>query len=148
MIVGDKYASRDCTGNSIGVSLQNQEAFLKFRYLCCFMNCFTQVAADTYLLHLLCRSCQHELDTVQLVYFGSTRVVVDGHDVTFRMAATKFLDNALTYHMVRQTGKRLGADNVRYAGMDELNHLRSKEPTLTGLVTGRNDILRILCQSE
>lgn len=86
---------------------------------------FTGIKSQAFksiLLQLLyCRS-KHELDAVELVYLGCARVVVYGYDVAFRMATAQLLDYALAYDVVWQTGKRLGADNIRHAAMNQLNH--------------------------
>ena len=49
---------------------------------------------------LLCRR-KHQLNTVQLVYFRSTRIIIDSHDIGIRMIMSDFLYNSLTYNMVR-----------------------------------------------
>ena len=49
---------------------------------------------------LLCRR-KHQLNTVQLVYFRSTRIIIDSHDIGIRMIMSDSLYNSLTHNMVR-----------------------------------------------
>ena len=49
---------------------------------------------------LLCRR-KHQLNTVQLVYLRSTRIIIDSHDIGIRMIMSDFLYNSLTHNMVR-----------------------------------------------
>lgn len=98
-------------------------------------------------LHLLYRSGKHQLDTVELVYLRSARVVVYGNDIAFRMTAAQLLDNAFPDDVVRQAGKRLCADDIRYAAVNQLYHLGGQEPSFAGLVAAGDDILRIACKS-
>ena len=89
---------------------------------------------------------EHQLDTVQLVYLAGTRIIVNGYNIGFRILAAQLFDNALTYHMVWQTAKRLGTYDIWHAGMDQLQHLAGQKPAFTGLVTAADDRLCIFCQ--
>ena len=53
------------------------------------------------LLKLLLRRRKHQLNTVQLVYFRSTRIIIDSHDIGIRMIMSDSLYNSLTHNMVR-----------------------------------------------
>ena len=48
---------------------------------------------------LLCRR-KHQLNTVQLVYFRSTRIIIDSHNIGIRMIMSDSLYNSLTHNMV------------------------------------------------
>ena len=48
-------------------------------------------------------------------------------------------DNTLANNVVRQTGKWLDTNNIRHAIMNQFHHLASQEPSLTSLVTLRNN---------
>ena len=47
---------------------------------------------------------------------------------------TQLFDNAFTYDVVWQAGKRLTAYDVVDAGVDQLYHFAGQEPSLAGLV--------------
>ena len=49
---------------------------------------------------LLCRR-KHQLNTVQLVHLGSTRIIIDSHDIGIQMIMSDSLYNSLTHNMVR-----------------------------------------------
>ena len=51
---------------------------------------------------------EHQLDPVQLIYFTGSWVIINGYDVGFRAAVSELLDDAFSYDMVWQAGKRLG----------------------------------------
>lgn len=38
--------------------------------------------------------CQHQLDTVELIYLTGAGIIVDGDNIGFRVAAPQFLDNS------------------------------------------------------
>ena len=65
--------------------------------------------------HIFNRCRQHQLDPVDLVDFAGTRIVVNGNDVGFRESLAKFLDHALSYHMIRQRSeeRRVGKECLR-----------------------------------
>ena len=48
--------------------------------------------------------------------------------------------------MVRQAGKRLGADDIRRAALDQLNHLAGKEPAFAGLIAQGDDRGSVSCK--
>ena len=75
------------------------------------------------LFQILLGCGEHELDSVELVDFASTGIVVDGHDVRGRICLPQGLDNALTYDVVRQAAEGLGTYDVWYAFLDQLDHL-------------------------
>ena len=69
------------------------------------------------------RNRDHQLDAVQLVYLGSTGVVVDRNDVGALVAAAQLLDHGLAHHVVRQARERLSAYDVGSARANKLAHL-------------------------
>ena len=75
------------------------------------------------LFQILLGGGEHELDSVELVDFAGTGIVVDGHDVGGRICLPQGLDNALTYDVVRQAAEGLGTYDVWYAFLDQLDHL-------------------------
>ena len=71
----------------------------------------------------LCRR-KHQLNTVQLVYLRSTRIIIDSHDIGIRMIMSDSLYNSLTEYscaitpQVRQAGNRLsGLTETAYASL-------------------------------
>ena len=48
--------------------------------------------------------------------------------------------------MVRKAGKRLGANDIRHAVLNKLNHLGSKEPALTAGITAAKYCWRLFCK--
>ena len=106
-------------------------------------------------MKILLRCGKHQFDSVQLINFAGTWIVVDGNDVGFRMLTAHFFDNTFTNDVVRQAAKRLDADDVRNTTVDQLHHLTGQEPSLTGLVSGGNDrfchfckVVDICCRCE
>ena len=95
------------------------------------------------LLQILLGGGEHEFDSVELVDFAGAGIVVDGYDVGGRICLPQSLDNALTYHVVRQAAEGLGTYDVRYAFLDQFHHLTGQEPSLTGLVADGYDRFRI-----
>ena len=89
--------------------------------------------------HVFYSSGKHQLDTVQLVYFAGSGIVVNGNNIGFRMRPADLLDHALAYDMVWQAAERLDADDIRYAAVDQLQHFSCKEPAFSGLVSRRDD---------
>ena len=85
-----------------------------YRFLRIFLICFLL------LFQVFLCSGKHQFDTVQLVYFAGARIEVDGYDVGHRILMTQLFDNALTYDVVWQAGKRLTAYDVVDAGVDQL----------------------------
>lgn len=74
------------------------------------------------LFKVFLRGREHQFDTVQLVYFAGTGVIVDGNDVGLRVAAAKLFDDTLADNMVRQTAKGLGANDIIDTLVDQLDH--------------------------
>ena len=91
-------------------------------------------------------SGQHQLDSVELVYFTCTGIKVDCDDVGFRVSSSQLLDYAFSYYMVRQAGKGLCADNVSCAAVDQFQHLAGQEPAFSGLISDGNDFGGHFCQ--
>ena len=91
------------------------------------------------LLQILHRRRQHQLDTIQLVYFAGTGIVVDSHDVGVGIAMANFFDHTFTYDMVWQAGKRLDTNDILGTAVNQLHHLTGQEPSFTSLVTHGND---------
>ena len=60
-----------------------------------------------YLSHSLSK---HKLNTVNLVYFRSARVIVNSNDIRIRVAASELTYNTLTGYMVGKTCKGLHTD--------------------------------------
>ena len=54
------------------------------------------------LFQILLGGGEHELDSVELVDFAGTGIVINCHDVGGRICLPQGLDNALTYDVVRQ----------------------------------------------
>lgn len=81
------------------------------------------------------RGGQHQLDTVKLVDLAGTGIIVDCYDICLRVLVADLFDDALTYDMVRQAGKRLGTYDVFRATVDQLHHLSGQKPSFTGLVS-------------
>lgn len=75
------------------------------------------------LFQILLGGGEHELDSVELVDFAGTGIVINCHDVGGRICLPQGLDNALTYDVVRQAAEGLGTYDVRYAFLDQLDHL-------------------------
>ena len=67
------------------------------------------------LFQILLGGGEHELDSVELVDFAGTGIVVDGHNVCVRILVADFLNDTLAYDMVRKACKRLCADAVLHA---------------------------------
>ena len=74
------------------------------------------------LLQILLGGGEHEFDSVELVDFAGTGIVVDGYDVGGRICLPQSLDNALTYHVVRHSAEEMGPDDVRYVFLDRVQH--------------------------
>ena len=77
---------------------------------------------------------QHQLDAVLLVDLGGARVIVNGYDVAPGVVVLQLSDHTLSYDVVGQAAKGLGADDVGHPGVDELQHLGGEEPALTHLL--------------
>ena len=88
----------------------------------------------------------HQLDTIELVRLGGTRIVIDGDDVGFRMQATDLAEHAAAGHMVGQAGERLRADHVRATLFDEFQNLGRQQPAFTGLHADGGDFGGLLDQ--
>ena len=50
---------------------------------------------------------EHELYSVQLVYFRSPGVIINGNNICLRISFFQSFYNAFSHNMVRKTGKRL-----------------------------------------
>ena len=61
-----------------------------------------------------------QLDSVELVYFAGTRVIIDRNDVGQRILVAQLLNNTFSYDMVRQAGKWLRTNDVVRSGVDQL----------------------------
>ena len=105
------------------------------RILCLYQNLFCFV----HIFH--CRG-QHQLDSVQLVYFTCSGIVVNGYDIGARMSTADLLDHTFAYDMVWQAAKWLDADDIRYSAADQLQHFSCKEPAFSGLVAWRDNRFR------
>lgn len=53
----------------------------------------------------------------------------------------QLLDDALADNMVGQASEGLGADNIGYAGVNQLQHLTGQKPSFSGLVAKGNKFL-------
>lgn len=73
-------------------------------------------------------SGDHQLDTVELIGLGGTRIVIDGDDVGFLMQTTNLAEHATAGHMVGQAGERLRADHIRATLFDKLQNLGRQQP--------------------
>ena len=82
---------------------------------------------------LCCR--KHQLYPVELVYLRGSGVVINGNDICLGVGVPQLLYDSLSYYMVGETAKGLGAYYIVYALMDELKHFSCKEPSLTCLIT-------------
>lgn len=63
---------------------------------------------------------QHQLNSVELVYFAGAGVEVDRHYIRLRITPSKLLDDAFSYYMIGQAGEGLCAHNIRCAAMYQL----------------------------
>ena len=84
-------------------------------------------------------SREHQLDTIQLIDFTRSGIVIHRYDIRLRISILDLLDNALSDDMIRQARERLSANDVRYAGLDEFDHLAREEPAFSGLVSDLYD---------
>ena len=82
---------------------------------------------------------EHQLDTVQLVYLRSARIIVNGHNISLRVIRPDMLDNALSDDVIRQAAKRLDADNVHDAAVDQIHHLAGQDRPLPRQLPDRNE---------
>ena len=80
--------------------------------------------ANFLFLKLFLSRRKHQLNTVQLVQFRSTRIIIDSHDIGIRMIMSDSLYNSLTEYscaitpQVRQAGNRLsGLTETAYASL-------------------------------
>ncbi len=87
---------------------------------------------------------EKQFQTVQLIHFARTGVIVYSGYVRTRIPSAQFLYHAFSGHMVRKTGKRLHTGNTRTPGMNELNHLGGKEPSFTSDVSKLDNIIHPL----
>ena len=68
-------------------------------------------------------SRKHQLDPIELVDFAGSRIKVDCYDIGSRISSSELFDDTFSYHVVRQAGKWLCADNICSASVDQLQHL-------------------------
>ena len=92
---------------------------------------------------VLVRGGDHQLDAVELVHLGGTRVVVDRDDVGLRVLSAQLGEHAASHHVVRQAGERLRTDDVRRPVLDQFDHLADQQPAFTGLGAQRDHPLRL-----
>ena len=94
------------------------------------------------ILHLLLGCGEHQLDTVQLVYFAGARIIVDGHDIGLRIAVggVSLITPLPTTWFGRQP-KGWVQTMLCDTAVDQLQHLTGQEPAFTGLVSEGNNIL-------
>ena len=57
---------------------------------------------------------QHQLNSVQLVYFRCTGIIVHGNDVRCRIMPLQLFDDTLSDNVVRETSERLGTYDIIY----------------------------------
>lgn len=98
------------------------------------------VTSDT-LQHILLGGCQHQLDSVQLIDFTGSRIIVYGDNIGSRMPAAKLLDDSLSDDMIGQAAKGLSTDNILHIAVNQLQHFTSQEPSFAGLIAQRHKIL-------
>ena len=83
---------------------------------------------------VLLRGGQHQLDSVQLVHFTGTGIIIHGGNVRLGIGFFQHFHDALSHHMVGKAGKGLDADDIGCAGGDQLHHFTGQEPALTVLI--------------
>ena len=66
-------------------------------WTCCILSFMRQVSYVSF-----CWLLQHQFDSVELVDFTCTRVIINGYDIGFRMLMAQFLDNTFANDMIRQ----------------------------------------------
>ena len=103
-----------CESPAVGAAIT-----ANYRHISKIVSLFRTLA----LFQILLGGGEHELDSVELVDFAGTGIVVDGYDIGGRISLPQGLDNALTYDVVRQAAEGLGTYDVRYAFLDQLHHL-------------------------
>ena len=96
---------------------------------------FKKALNSNLLIKILLRSRQHKLDSVELVNFAGTRVIIYGDYVGIRISGAQLFYDTLTYDMVRQACERLAADDVLSSVVNKLNHFGREKPALTCLVS-------------
>ena len=101
------FSKRECVMNANGFR-RSGRPFVKISLL------FFQI---------LLRRRQHQFNTVQLVYFRSARIIVDGYDIGTREFMTYFFDHTFTYYMVWKAGKWLRTDDICNTLLYKLKHL-------------------------
>ena len=78
---------------------------------------------------------QHQFNTVQLVNFTGTWIVVYSDDIGFWIALSKFLDHTFSDNVVWQAAKWLGADDIFNTAVDQLQHLAGQKQAFASLVS-------------
>ena len=74
--------------------------------------------------------CQHQFDSILLVYLGSAGVIVDRYNISLWVLLLDDAHNALSANMVWQTSEWLSADNiVDVIMLNQLNHLCGQKPS-------------------
>ena len=99
-----------------------------------------------FFFQIFLRCGKHQFDSVDLVNFAGSRIVVNGHDVCLREGMSQFFDNTLSNHMVWKAGKRLGTNDVWRSAVDQLDHLTCQEPSFTCLVSDGYERFCVGCQ--
>ena len=102
--------------------------FKHFKYIQCFL-------LGILSLQILLGRSQHQFNTVQLVNFTGTWIVVYSDDIGFWIALSKFLDHAFSDNVVWQAAKWLGADDIFNTAVDQLQHLAGQKPAFASLVS-------------
>ena len=87
------------------------------------MLCLYIISIQNLFLQVFLRGRKHQLDSIELVDLGSTRIIVDGHNIRRRELMADLLDNALANDVVWQAGKRLCTDDIACTLVDQLEHL-------------------------
>ena len=81
------------------------------------------------LLHLqvLKSAVDHQLDPVELVDLRRSRIVIHRDYICLRIRIPDAADHPFAHNVIWQAGKRLDADDVRRALLDQVEHFRSLE---------------------
>ena len=102
--------------------------FKHFKYIQCFLLGILR-------LQILLGRSQHQFNTVQLVNFTGTWIVVYSDDIGFWIALSKFLDHTFSDNVVWHAAKWLGADDIFNTAVDQLQHLAGQKPAFASLVS-------------
>ena len=99
-----------------------------------------------FFFQILLRCGQHQFDAVELVDFAGTGIVIDCHDVGYRIAAAQLFDHAFSYDMVWKAGKWLDTYDIVCPAVDQLQHFSCEKPPFPSLVADRDNRLSIVYQ--